>query len=328
MNDPIGVAIIGYGFMGRTHEDVYRRAARDGFPCRIAAVCDPAPAARGPVGPPPPPPQDNDLVPSLDALLEDPGVRLVSVCTPTHTHVDIASRALRADKHVLLEKPVSLDPDEIEPLASLAGERGLLCMPAMCIRFWPAWRFIADAIGNGRFGRIHRVAIRRLGSLPDWSSFYADRTLSGGPLFDLHIHDTDFIVHALGTPTAIETTGDELHFTTRYTIPDHDAHITAEGSWAQTPGEGFVMRCTVECAEATLDFDLGRARELVVTRNGVDSSPSLPDLNGYHMEVRAMLTAIADGASQPPVTLAEAAAVTRILHAERRSLATGRAVTL
>lgn len=202
-------------------------------------------------------------------------------------------------------------------------------MPAMCMRFWPAWRLIADAIRDARFGPVRAATFQRLAHAPDWAPFYAEPTLSGGPLFDLHIHDADFVLHALGAPTRVETTGSETHFHTRYTIPLHNAHVAAEASWNQSPEQGFVMRCTIEFDTAAIDFDLARTPQLIITTPDAQTvAPLLPDLDGYDREVWAMVTAILEGAPSPPVTLDEAAAVTRILHAERRSLTTARSVPI
>ena len=329
MTAPVNVAVIGYGFMGVTHTRAFLCAARDGHPCRVRAVCDPAASS---LAPPARFPLPADFLPeldhialtdSLDTILADPTIHLLSICTPTHTHIDVATRALRAGKHVLLEKPVSLHPTEIDTLDTIARGARRLCMPAMCIRFWPAWAFIAGAIRDGRFGPVRAATFQRLACPPDWAPHYAEHTRSGGPLFDLHIHDTDFILHALGAPTQVETTGDDLHFTTRYTIPPHDAPITAEASWAQTPDEGFVMRARIEFDDAGLGFEFDRTPQLIVTSRGVESTPPLPDLDGYDMEVRALLDALGSHAPEPPTTLRDAAHVTRILHAERRSLKNG-----
>ena len=70
------------------------------------------------------------------------------LCTPTDSHVDLAIAALRAGKHVLVEKPVAVDPADVERLAMVARENGTICMPAHCIRFWPAWAWLRDAIGD------------------------------------------------------------------------------------------------------------------------------------------------------------------------------------
>src|SRR3954468_21614645 len=116
----IGVGVIGLGFMGQIHVRAYQSAAADGLPCELRAVCDPDsarltghPSAAGNLGPGPgaQPLFDPAHVrghTDADSLLADPSINLVSICTYTDSHVDLALRALRAGKHVLVEKPVAI----------------------------------------------------------------------------------------------------------------------------------------------------------------------------------------------------------------------------
>src|SRR5271165_4170445 len=110
----VRIGIVGIGFMGMTHF----RAARGLTGARVAAICsrDPRKLAgdwRGIQGNFGPPGEIVDLADvkkfdRLDALLADPGIDLVDICTPSHLHPDSAIRALEAGKHVLVEKPISL----------------------------------------------------------------------------------------------------------------------------------------------------------------------------------------------------------------------------
>jgi predicted dehydrogenase len=68
------------------------------------------------------------VVDELDAVLSDPDVSSVIVATPAVTHADLARRALLADKHVLVEKPLALTTAEAVDLASTADGRGLVLM--------------------------------------------------------------------------------------------------------------------------------------------------------------------------------------------------------
>ncbi|MCS7034468.1 MAG: Gfo/Idh/MocA family oxidoreductase, partial [Phycisphaerae bacterium] len=101
----IGVGVVGLGFMGRTHVAAYVGASRAGFPCRLVAVCDSDPRRRaGEAG------ESGNLQTGaaafdpasvrahgcFESMLADPDVRLISICTPTQTHVELASAALRA----------------------------------------------------------------------------------------------------------------------------------------------------------------------------------------------------------------------------------------
>lgn len=328
----VGVAVVGLGFMGRTHLGAYRAA---GNACRLAAVFDVDPArlsgeaaGGGNIGSDGTPerlfnPAEVFATDSLDALLSRNDVDAVSVCTPTDTHVEIARAALRAGKHVLVEKPVSLDRGEIESLAAETERAGRVCMPAMCMRFWPGWDWLARAVHDGSQGGVRSLAFERLGSAPDWGGgFYQDQARSGGALHDLHIHDTDFIVHLLGRPDAVSSVGDRARLTTIYHYDNGPPHVVAAGGWLRG-GAAFRMRYIAEFEDTTADFDLGRDPTLVLSRTGDARGVDVEQTTGYDLEVRAFLSAVA-GREAPAVSLEDAVTTLTVLEAEARSLKSGR----
>lgn len=336
----VGVGILGFGFMGRTHLAAYRAADAAGFPNRIVALYDPAlqagkgdgrPARRGNLeaahGPAP------DLAgvesaPSPAALLADERIELVSVCTPTDTHVPLARAALRAGKHVLVEKPVALRAREVVSLMAAARKARRHCLPAMCMRFWPGWAWLKQAIDARTFGRVESAVFRRLAAPPAWSrEFYADPARSGGALFDLHVHDADFVRHCFGAPAALVSTGSLAHVTTLYRYPRGPAHVVAEGGWDHTPGFPFFMGFTVVFERATAEFALGREPLLTLSAEGEVRAVELPPGTGYDGEIRHAL-AVVRARARPRVTLGEALELVRMLARERASLTSGRSLRL
>lgn len=342
MRAGVGVGVVGLGFMGRTHAAAYQRAG-----ARLVALCDAAfagPAAGGGEGAGARGEAAGNLATAalgsgslggagvlrtadLDAFLVCPGLEAVSVCTPTDTHEAITARVLAAGKHALVEKPVALSARAVRGLAQHAASAGRLCMPAMCMRFWPAWAWLRGAVASGRFGRVRAARFDRLGAPPAWShAFYGDVRRSGGALFDLHVHDTDFVVHCFGVPAAVRSFGDVSHVTTAYRFAGGDpAHVVASGGWLGSPAFPFRMRYTVEFASAVADFDLARSPSLLVHHgDGRTESPDLSDEDGWQAEVAAFVDAVGRGSVEPPATLASAALATAVLEAEAESLRTGR----
>jgi predicted dehydrogenase len=321
----VGVGVVGVGFMGRTHLASYASTAG----CAIRAVFDPAQrqAAAGNLitgsG------ADAALATlpraaSLEELLSRTDIDLVSICTPTDTHVALVRSAIRAGKHVLVEKPAALDARQIEELDREARAAGVLAMPAHCMRFWPAWTWMADAVRTARFGRAVRASFRRLGARPSWSQdFYLDVTRSGGAAIDLHIHDADFVRFAFGEPDEVASSGSRMHLSTRYHFhsgPSAGLVAEAEGGWMDDPGFAFMMVASIQCERAMIDFRLGREHELVVLENGVQrpivAGADYPAGSGYDHEIAALVAAIRSGAREAPVTLADAAATQRLLDRE------------
>lgn len=331
----IGVGVIGLGFMGGTHLAAYRAAREAGFPNRLTAVCDADPDRRAGRGGTAGnmdtgssellfDPAEVSGYSEPEELFADPMVELVSICTPTDSHVDLAVRALAAGKHVLVEKPVALRAADVARLADAAGAAKTICMPAHCIRLWPAWRWVRDRIREGTYGPARSAVFRRHGSVPGWSTgFYDDEARSGGALVDLHIHDADFVVDCFGLPEAVTSAGDVHHVTTLYHYPDGPVHVVAEGGWDHAAGWPFRMSFTVVFEQATVDYLFPRDDELVVVRDGAVEPVEVAGTSGYDEEVRALLTAIAAGERTGPVTCADALATARLLEAERASLASG-----
>jgi predicted dehydrogenase len=338
---PIGVAVIGLGFMGRAHLAAYRAADAAGFPNRLVAACDRSPERRRGI-----PSAAGNLKaggegermfdPALvrgcerpEDVLADPEVELVSICTPTPTHVELALAALEAGKHVLVEKPVALASGDVVRLAAAARSARTLCMPAMCIRFWPAWAWLRARIASGELGQVESAVFRRLGRRPDWSSeFYGDASASGGALFDLHVHDADFVRACFGDPASVASAGSSEHVTTLYHYDRGPRHVVAEGGWDHARGWPFHMGFTVVFEGGTADCASGRADELVLYRDGGRERIELEPLTGYDGEVRHLLAAIATGSRRLDATIDDALAHTRLLEAERESLETRSAVAL
>jgi len=318
---PVGVGIIGLGFMGRTHLAAY--AAAQG--CDVRAVFDPSMRAAAAGNLVTAGGSDELLagIPresSVDALLARNDIDLVSICTPTDTHVALVRAAIAARKHVLVEKPTALDAEAIDALAREADAAGVLAMPAHCMRFWPAWAWMARVVKERRYGRVRHADFRRLGARPSWSQdFYLDVRRSGGAVVDLHIHDADFVRFCFGEPQAVSATGTRMHVKARYDFAD-GLVVAAEGAWFDNPAFAFTMTARLECERATLDFAIGREPELILVEAGATTAlvpgRDYPLGSGYDGEVCALLAAIAAGAREAPVTLADAARTQRLLDRE------------
>lgn len=150
------MGVINWGILGaakfaREHMGPAIHAARG---ARLAALAtsDPARAAAFAAFDP-----DLRVHGSYDALLADPGVDAVYIPLPNHLHVDWAMKALRAGKHVLVEKPVALRAAEIDPLIALRDETGLVCAEAYMIVHHPQWQRAKALLAEGAVGRLARV---------------------------------------------------------------------------------------------------------------------------------------------------------------------------
>lgn len=329
----LGVGIIGFGMVGRTHAAAYAAAERAGYGCRLRAIhsrslgAGAGGAAAGNLGqlggevtlPP-----DLRITGSVDELLDDQAIGLVSICTHTDSHVALALRALEAGKHVLVEKPVALTAAAIRPLVLAAAEASTLCMPAMCMRFWPGWPWLRDRVLDGVFGEVRAASFERLAPPQSWAPhFYGDRRLSGGALHDLHVHDVDFVRWSFGDPSGVTAAGDVDHVKTLYRYRSGPGFVAAEGGIVTAPGFSFRMRYRVVFDDAVADFNLDREPPLLLTRSGSTGAVALESGDAYVAQVEHLLGAIRDGRRELRASLEEAEAVACILEAEQASLLGG-----
>ena len=343
INDPekrVNVAVVGLGFMGVTHLRAYLANPM----ARVVAVCD---AVRVPVngvlqgvsgnitksddidlGP------DVRVYRKVGDLLADAEVELVDLCTPTPMHAAQVIAALNAGKHVICEKPLARTSAEAREILAVAAKSPGILMPAMCMRFWPGWSWLKQMVAEQTHGKVLAARFRRDSAMPAWSQqgTYSGGQDLGGALFDLHIHDTDFVNHLFGRPAAVFSSGvlgasgAINHVITQYDYPGGPA-VCAEGSWLLN--QGFNMSYMLFCERATIDFDMARGTDaLIVTETG--KAPRIVDAgggDGYSKEIDYVLDCVANGQSPTVVSALDGVSALEICEAEEQSIRSGGPVT-
>jgi len=337
----VNVGIIGLGFMAATHIKAYRQVEG----ARVAALCNPSGGhldgdvskVSGNVGTNEPVRMEMAGVQTAHDytdLLTNPDLHLIDICAPTRAHHELCLAALRAGKHVLCEKPLTRSSKSAREIAAAATTAKGFFMPAMCVRFWPEWAWLQETIRTGAYGKVLAARFRRVAEPPGWGQKnFFNGAESGGALFDLHVHDTDFVQFCFGRPKAVFSTGYAKlsgaidHVVTQYQF-DSGATVHAEGTWAMTPGFGFSMAYTVNFERATADYDLGRAAEALRLCETGQPPRTIhcegPD--GYVRELRHMVAAIQTGKRPSVVTADDAVSAVEICEAEERSVYSGERV--
>lgn len=335
------VGVCGLGFMGRTHLEAYAAARAAGSDVVIAAVADRnADKRRGRLeaggnietGGDDAPLFDPDAVAAFAdpfELVRTADVDLVSICTHTPSHVDLAIEAVRRGKHVLVEKPVALTAAEVERLvAARDASDGRFVVPGMCIRYWPGWRELRDLVEAPELGRLRSLSVRRLSPAPDWGArHYADPSSTGGALFDLHVHDVDLVHWLLGPPDRVDAVGTRDHVFATFGYASGfaaGAAVTVEGGWDLPAAHPFHMGYLAVFEAGTVSFDSGAADPFVTVRVG-DAEPTVNALEpgtGYEHEIRALVRGIERGTldAHQASALDDAVAVTRTLEREAVAL--------
>ena len=321
------IGVIGLGFMGTTHMKAWREVP-DG---QIVAVCSDEPekltgdlsAVQGNLGGPGEKFDFSNMgrYTEVSALLADPNVEAVDICLPTHLHSEVALAALRAGKHVLVEKPMALDGPAADEMLAEAKRSGKLLMVGQVLRFFPAYRAMADAIASGKFGRVHDALFRRRCAAPFWSQWLADEKKSGGGVFDLLIHDVDFAVHMFGLPETVYATGHEdmqagIDTLTATLLYPTGTAVTITGGWHHKKVYPFSMEYTVVADGATFEFGSAREAEgvLMYTAAGEAGKLEMPAGDAFAAELRYFVECCKTGGKPEMCPPEQSAAAVKLAH--------------
>jgi predicted dehydrogenase len=338
----VTVAIIGLGGMGRMHLGCYA-SVPDADVVAIADVDEaklrPGETAleinigesKGAVDP-----DRHSLYTSADELIQDPDVQLVDICLPTYLHAQHCRKALAAGKHVLCEKPMALTYDECRSVLDAQASATGRLMIAQCVRFFPAYEHLAEAVRSRRLGRLIQLSLWRGTAPPRWSwdGWLLDHARSGGGMMDLHVHDADFVNHLLGRPAAVCSTGavgpsggyDVVD--TQYIYPDRAA-VRAGGNLAMPEGFGFEAHFTAVFEHGGLAYSTAApGAGLTEYAGGQTTHPDLPATDGYRAEIEYFVGCIERGEEPSRVPPDSSALSVRIVEAERESIESGRAVAV
>jgi len=349
----IKVGIIGLGAIGSIHADAYAANSNE---CEIAAVCDVMPERVEAVAK-----KYNVAGRFTDyrKLLRS-DVQAVSVCVGNTLHRPVSIAALRAKKHVLLEKPMAMNAREASLILDASRNSRRVLQIAMVNRQHGDAKVVRRMIQDGVFGSIYHiraVLIRRRG-IPGMGGWFTNKAQSGGgPLIDIGVHWFDLAMHVSGlwNPTSVSA------MTYNAFARDMRAYKYVS-MWAGPPRLDGV--CNVEDyatglvrfgKKATLSFEIAWAanqpdqshldilgekagvrlldnaplRIFTETKTNVaDLSPLVPDVgNRFHAQARTFLAACR-GECPPFATAAEGVVNMKLIDAVYRSAKAGREVEI
>ena len=250
--ETIGVGLIGYGLGGRAFHAPYARAT-PGMALRAVVSRDPAKVhADLP---------DMRVVPSVEALLAEPGIDLVVVSSPDALHADHAIAALRAGKHVLVDKPFATslaDARRVMAANTTAGQ----VLTVFHNRRWDAdFLTLRDLIADGRLGEI----VHFESHFDRWRPVPADtwkEAREGGSWLDLGPHLVDQALVLFGRPEAI--VADLATLRTGAVAPDY-FHVVL-----RYPDRRVVLHSSKLAAAHTLRFVVHGTRGSWI-KHGIDT---------------------------------------------------------
>ncbi|WP_028271141.1 Gfo/Idh/MocA family protein [Arthrobacter sp. UNC362MFTsu5.1] len=263
-NPPLGVAMIGYAFMGKAHSNAWRNVASyfdvPAFEQKVLVGRDAGQvaAAAEKYG-------WAETATDWRSVLERDDIHIVDICAPGWMHAEIAVAALEAGKHVLVEKPLANTLAEAEAMADAARsarERGVQSMIGFNYRRVPALALAKELIAEGRLGTVRHV---RAAYLQDWlvdpdspMTWRLNKETAGsGALGDIASHAIDQVMFLLGG-TVTEVSGRLHTFVNSRPGADGPEEVTVD-----------------DAAWATLTLDSGTIASVEVSRMATGQKNSL-----------------------------------------------------
>jgi len=267
---------------------------------------------------------------SYDELLADPDLDAIYISLPNAMHVEWATRALEAGKHVLCEKPLSRRVADVEALFDAADRSGRLCMEAFMWRHNPQTKRLAALVAEGAIGQLRLVRAAFSFPLADMGDVRMNSALEGGGLMDVGCYCVSAVRLLAGEPRVVTAqqvsapSGVDQRFVATLSgdadvlaaidaaldLPDR-SELEAIGS------EGSIrVSDPWHCRAPGLDVRRGEHEERIASSSPLDS---------YRLQLENFSAAI-EGRGEPLLGRADALGQARVIEALYRAAESGRAV--
>lgn len=145
---------------------------------------------------------------NLDDLLNDENIHVVYVSTPHNAHYEMIIKALKAHKHVLCEKAITVNDRQLEEAVKLAKKNDLILMEAMTVYHMPLYKQLRIIVDSGKIGKIKMIQVN-FGSCKEYDvhNRFFSKELAGGALLDIGVYATAFARYFLKScPNTLITT--------------------------------------------------------------------------------------------------------------------------
>lgn len=320
-------AIFGAGFISQFHAIGYQQAEG----AQLCAVCD----------------TDETRARALaerfgcawytdaQTLLRQQQPELVSVCLPTHLHREYVCLALRSGAHVLCEKPFALTMDDCLAMQDASVQANRILMVGQVLRWWPEY---ADITGHiHRLGTPQYLCARRLQHPSSPDKWHFREHLGGGALFDLFVHDVDFILSLMGTDaevlaaSGVRGGGGSWRHVSAMLRWHSGASAQIEACNQMPEGYPFTAEFSARYPDSALDYRFGTAANIapgekssaaltLYDKGCVNTLPVYE--NAQEKAFCAQLQAFVCGAQTgiSPLPVSESVAVMRVIHSVKNLL--------
>ena len=324
-------AILGFGGMGHCHGAQYANLAN----VELVALCDINPEQLKKIG------ETINLGDtgnmdlgglhtylSFEELIKgEPELDMIDICLPSDLHCEYACKAMKAGLHVLCEKPMALNARDCDKMIRTSEKTGKKLMIAQVVRFDERFQIIRKAVESGKYGKLRRLVMHRVGYLPA-KPWFRDVKRSGGALMDLHLHDLDFLISLLGKPEALTAFGCEWFSggiddcLVNYVFPD-GVTASSESGWTRSSfrasASAIFEKGTIEVMpDKVLFYQVDKPVKELKYKN----------VSPYGLEIDYFASCIRKNVEPSRCTLQSTRDTIAILQQELRSIATGKRITI
>ncbi len=321
------ICILGYGGIARVHKQAYKDLEAKGK-AKLVAVCDidesrfeqkidiniqgDDTAKKA---------DDFNTYIDLDEMLAKENPDIVTVTLPTFLHTEKTIYLLEKGYNVMCEKPMSLTYEGCKKMLEAAEKSGKMLTIGQCLHFASEYEYLKEAVESNKFGKVRSAFFQRISSPPLWSweNWYMNTERSGGCIYDLHIHDIDFIRYAFGEPkkvSCISKAGYTDYESAFSTLWYDDFAVSAIGDWSLL-NYGFEPSYRVAFEKAVVEW---KSYKLTIyPAEGEKYDVDLGCKDAYGAEVEYMCDMLTEGFENKKNDPASAALTIKLIQTLKKS---------
>lgn len=328
------VAIIGGGFISNIHAQCYKNLG-----IKIEAMADISEKVR----------QEFEekynckTYSSAEEMLENvsDNIDLVDICAPTFLHEEFILLALKHNKHVICEKPLSINLNSVDNIISKLKSSDRYLMVAQVLRFWTEYVRIKEWFEDGVFGDIKLVSAMRFAQHPKSEWFYNPKK-SGGGIFELHIHDIDFLCYLFGDVKEVYANGskdenESWDFINSSIKFKNGISASAQGIFGITDNYPFTANMKVIGDKATAEYSLSagvnldsdgkQSNSLILYRKGKEPIiENIKSKDAYELELEYFINCVKNNKKPEIVSLDSIKITIKTINCLMESLESGNIV--
>ena len=239
---------------------------------------------------------------TIDEMFADDNVDIIYITSPHNTHYGFMKKALENGKHLLVEKSITLNSQELDEMIALAQSKGLILAEAMTIWHMPLYKELWSIVQSGELGNVQMITVN-FGSFKeyDMENRFFNRHLAGGAMLDIGVYALSIVRSFMDeTPDSVQS-----QWKAAPTGVDEQASILLQNSKGQMAAVALTMhskqpkRAMISCERAYIEImEFPRADKAVITDAVTGERREIAageTVNALYYELTDMENAVAAG---------------------------------